>query len=155
MRRSGAHVAGKTRWNSPLLASFALMCHAKVARFPPITDFPVNDDAFAQYAALLTQARRNSAMVKGIVPFVTKASREVLGPAYDRYNSRVRALFRPDEEVIDLNLLPESVCPWPRTIATSLTATTTRWQASAKITEVLARLLGGCPANSKLRPEQF
>ena len=124
------------------------------AAVAPIADFPVNEDAFAEYAALVEHARRNSATLKGIVPLVTKASREVLGPAYDRYNSRVRTLFRPGEEIIDLNLLPElsSVAAdagnFPDGHHYSLAA-------AAKITEVLARLLGGCSANSKLRPEHL
>ena len=65
---------------------------------PAVAEFSVNEQALAEYRDLLGNARRNGAKVVGIIPLVTKLSRDAEGSAYDRYNSRIGALFLPRGE---------------------------------------------------------
>jgi hypothetical protein len=80
---------------------------AAAALEPAVAEFSVNERALAEYRDLLGNARRNGAKVVGIIPLVTKLSRDAQGSAYDRYNSRIGALFLPREKIIDLNGCPE------------------------------------------------
>jgi hypothetical protein len=66
-------------------------------------DFPVDERAIAEYAALLERARLSGAKIAGIIPPFEVTVWQSRQQALQAYLSRIRPLFRVTESIIDFN----------------------------------------------------
>jgi hypothetical protein len=63
----------------------------------------VDEAAFEEYRQLVESARAHGARVVAFIPPIYGAFYEARRKEYDAYFARMASLFRPDEQVIDLN----------------------------------------------------
>jgi hypothetical protein len=63
----------------------------------------IDEQAFNEYSALLESVRKRGAIIVGFIPPIYGPEYAPNREIYERYFARIRALFRPEETVVDFN----------------------------------------------------
>lgn len=67
------------------------------------TTITIDEQAFDEYSALLESVRKRGAVIVGFIPPIYGPDYARNRQIYERYFARIRALFRPEETVVDFN----------------------------------------------------
>lgn len=63
----------------------------------------IDERAFDEYSALLESARQRGTIIVGFIPPIYRPEYAANRQIYQRYFARIRALFRPQETIVDFN----------------------------------------------------
>ena len=103
-------------------------------------DMDINPQSFDEYAALVRTAHAHGAVVVGFIPPIYSVGYQSQRQEYDSYFARVRALFEPEDIIVDFNAPQYS--RYTTDLATFYDGTHLSDSAARFFSRELARLLG-------------